>query len=934
MTRKMLTYLACPFIGAYFRCTSKTAWRLRSILSVLGFVSLSGFGGLASASEAEALEVCNVAAFQTTLQAVSGSLEARAYWLNRQLAKWPRTQDVAAFKLYSSTSGMLEVAVGQRVVGADVVLSLDVFRDAFPTTLSTRFKFVADGMVLKIRDADLSRAADLQRRQVVLVQENADGVVLKASGLQSAGALDDLYAPAKNLSDLGVTVSSKKTSFKLWAPTAQKVSVCRYEKSSGAAKSFEAMQWNAATGIWSLSTPADLSGQYYLYVVEVFVPGVGMVRNRVTDPYSISLTADSKRSYIARLDSAKLQPKSWNSTPAPTKVKAQTDMAVYELHVRDFSINDSSVSTAHRGKYLAFTEINSNGMQHLRALSKAGMTDVHLLPVFDFGSVPEVACLTPDIKADMHDEMQLAAVSAVAEKDCFNWGYDPFHYSAPEGSYATDAADGATRILEFRQMVTALHQAGLRVGMDVVYNHTFVFGQSEKSVLDRIVPGYYHRLNAVGQVEQTTCNSCGNTATENLMMGKLLVDSVLQWAKEYKIDSFRFDLMAHQPRAVMEELQGKLKAQTGREIQLIGEGWNFGEIANGARFVQASQLSLNGTGIGTFSDRSRDAVRGGGAADTSKTIMTQKGYINGLADPDQNASDLFKAADMLRVGLAGSLREYVMTTYDGTKKALKDIDYSGQPAGYVSQPGEVVNYVENHDNQTLFDLNVYKLPLDTSRADRARVQMLGAATTAFSQGVAYFHAGLDVLRSKSLDRDSFNSGDWFNRLDWSYQTNNFAIGLPPKAANGEAYFLMQPLLANPLIKPTSDEIKLARDMFRDLLKIRASSSLFHLRTAAEVQQRLHFENVGAGQNGAVIVGHLDGKNYPDAHYKSVIYFINVSALAQSLDLPNQEARAYVLHPVHVSANAADKRIAATASYSAAQGRFTLPALSAVVFVEK
>lgn len=937
MTKKMFARIACALHGVNCRNTNWLGLRLPTVqfsFSLLGFISMSGVAATASANGPDALEVCNIDAFQTTLQRVSNPLEARAYWLSRHLAKWPGTQDVGVFKLYSSSAGKIEAVVGKRVAGADEVLSLEVFHDALPTALSTRFKFVADGVVLKIRDADLARASALLQAQTVLVQENANGEVIKVSGLQMAGALDDLYAPAKDMDDLGVSVSGKKTSFKVWAPTAQTVSVCRYEKSSGAAKSFEAMQWNSATGIWSLSTPADLSGQYYLYVVEVFVPGVGMVRNRVTDPYSISLAADSKRSYIARLDAAGLKPASWNRTPVSVKVKAQTDMAVYELHVRDFSINDSSVSAIHRGKYLALTETKSNGMKHLLALSKAGMTDVHLLPVFDFGSVPEVACISPVVKGDESDETQQVAVSASAEKDCFNWGYDPFHYSAPEGSYATNAADGATRILEFRQMVTALHKAGLRVGMDVVYNHTFVFGQSEKSVLDRIVPGYYHRLNALGQVEQTTCNSCGNTATENMMMGKLLVDSVVQWAKEYKIDSFRFDLMAHQPRAVMEELQRKLKAQTGREIQLIGEGWNFGEIANGARFVQASQLSLNGSGIGTFSDRSRDAVRGGGDANASASIVNRKGYINGLASPDQNATDLFKAADMLRVGLAGSLREYVMTTYDGTKKALKDIDYAGQPAGYVSQPGEVVNYVENHDNQTLFDLNVYKLPPDTSRADRARVQMLGAATTAFSQGVAYFHAGLDVLRSKSLDRDSFNSGDWFNRIDWNYQENNFAIGLPPKAANAEAYPLMLPLLANPLIKPTVSEIKLARDMFRDLLSLRASSSLFHLRTAAEVQQRLHFYNVGADQNGAVIVGHLDGRNYPGAHYNSLMYFINVAAHAQSLDLPNQQGRAYLLHPVHTSADAADKRIAATASYSAAQGRFTLPARSAVVFVEK
>jgi pullulanase-type alpha-1,6-glucosidase len=555
------------------------------------------------------------------------------------------------------------------------------------------------------------------------------------------------------------------------------------------------------------------------------------------------------------------------------------------------------------------------------------------LPVFDFGSVPEIACLSPVMPADATGEAPQAAVSAVAEKDCFNWGYDPFHYNAPEGSYATNAMDGAARIIEFRQMVTALHKAGLRVGMDVVYNHTFVFGQSEKSVLDRVVPGYYHRLNANGRVEQSTCNSCGNTATENMMMGKLMVDSVLQWAKEYKIDSFRFDLMAHQPRSVMEELKSQLKAQTGREIQLIGEGWNFGEIANGARFIQASQLSLNGSGIGTFSDRSRDAIRGGGSADAGASVVNKKGYVNGLANIDQSAIDLLKAADMVRVGLAGSLREYVMTTYDGSKKPLKEIDYGGQPAGYVSAPGEVVNYVENHDNQTLFDINAYKLPTDTNREDRARVQMLAAATTAFSQGVAYFHAGIDVLRSKSLDRDSFNSGDWFNRIDWRYQDNNFAVGLPPKAANGDAYFLMQPLLANAQIKPGPAEIKLARDMFRDLLAIRASSSLFHLRTAADVQQRLRFYNVGAEQNGAVIAGYLDGKNYPDAQYKSVLYFINVAAAPQTLDLPEQRKRAYVLHPIHLSPEAADKRIAASANYSAGSGQFTLPARSALVFVE-
>ncbi len=910
---------------------------LRSSVLVAGFLLLAGSAGLASASDVAALDACNVDAFETVLQPAAhpDPVEARALWLNRQLAKWPgvQAQDGGHFRLYYSSAGKLNLRAGGKVSGADGALPLRVFRDSLPAPLSTRFKFVAEGVVLAVADADLARMSGLHRQQMVLVQETADGQVIAHTGLQIAGALDDLYGAAKNTEDLGVRVADKRTGFTLWAPTAQKVALCLYEKGSGLATTIDPMQWDAVNGSWSLSKPSDLSGQYYKYIVDVFVPGVGVVRNGVTDPYSISLTTDSRRSYVARLDSAALQPRGWVGTRAPNKVKAQTDMAVYELHVRDFSINDNSVTAAHRGKYLAFTELGSNGMKHLLTLAKAGMSDVHLLPVFDLASVPETGCVTPVIQGGVDSESQQAAVTAVAQKDCFNWGYDPFHYSAPEGSYASDAADGARRIIEFRQMVMALHKAGLRVGMDVVYNHTDGTGQKASSVLDRIVPGYYHRLNAAGAIEQSTCTPCGNTATENVMMGKLMVDSVLLWAKEYKIDSFRFDLMAHQPRAVMEELQARLKTQTGRDIQLIGEGWNFGEVADGARFVQASQLSLNGSGIGTFSDRSRDAVRGGGAADSGNSVVTQKGYINGLANAGQPVTDLLKAADMVRVGLAGSLRDYVMTTYDGSTKTLKEINYSGQPAGYVSQPGEVVNYVENHDNQTLFDINVYKLPLDTSREDRARVQMLGAATTAFSQGVAYFHAGLDVLRSKSLDRNSYNSGDWFNRIDWTYQDNYFATGLPPKSDNGEAYVMMQPLLANPLIKPGSADIRLARDMFRDLLKIRASSSLFHMRTSAEVQQRLRFENVGAQQNGAVIVAHLDGRNYPAASYQAIMYFINVADAPQTLDLASQKGQRYRLHPVHTSKHAADKRVAVAASYDALHGRFTLPARSAVVFVQ-
>ncbi|MES2150627.1 MAG: alpha-1,6-glucosidase domain-containing protein [Pseudomonadota bacterium] len=876
---------------------------------------------------AATLENCNDAAFATTLRPAAGSLEARALWLNRHLALWPGVEASGVFKLYHAANGTIAI-VDKQIKGADGALALTQFTGALPAP-AARFDYAGKGALLTVSAADLPA---LHRQQLVMVHEAPDGTVLAATRLQAAGALDDLYAAAGGIADLGATPAHQHTSFKLWAPTAQAVAVCTYASGDSGATAIKAMQFDAANGSWQANMPADLSGHYYKYLVDVLVDGVGLVRNGVTDPYSLSLTTDSKRSYIANLAAPALTPAGWDSTPAPRKVKAQTDMVVYELHVRDFSINDTSVSAAKRGKYGAFTETGSNGMRHLAALARAGLTDIHLLPVYDIGSVPEHGCALPMPEGAPDSEAQQALIRKTAETDCFNWGYDPFHYTSPEGSYASNPADGARRILEFRQMVMQLHRAGLRVGMDVVYNHTFTAGQKEKSVLDRIVPGYYHRLNAAGVIERSSC--CDNTATENLMMGKLMIDSAVVWARDYKIDSFRFDLMGHQPRATMEQLQSGVDRAAGRHLQLIGEGWNFGEVANGARFVQASQLSLGGSGIGTFSDRARDAVRGGSSSDSGEKLITQQGYINGLVyDPNARAgarprSELMQAADMVRVGLAGSVRNYRLQTWQDSMRQLQEIDYNGQPAGYASAPGEAVNYVENHDNQTLYDINVFKLPLATSGAERARVQMLGAAINAFSQGVAYFHAGVDTLRSKSLDRDSFNSGDWFNRIDWSYQDNYFGSGAPPAEANGKDYGLIKPLLANPAMKPAPADIAFARDVFRDLLKLRASSTLFRMRSASDISERLRFFNTGSQQEPTVIAAHLDGRGYPGAAFKGISYFINVDKVAHTLVLAPEKGKPYRLHP----AQTADARVR-EARYERATGSFSIPPRTAVVFVE-
>lgn len=881
-----------------------------------------------SANAAEPVDICNGEAFETVLHAGAAPIEARAVWLNRRLAQWPGVKAGERFKLYHSPTGGISAPVGGRVEGAAGAVEMTLFTDPVPAGAARRFKYVGAGPVLALPASTLPTLSDLHRRQLVLVQEDGNGRVRAATRLQAAGALDDLYAAAGKAGAMGAGGKS----FKLWAPTAHQVHVCTYDGGSTPATGAVPMRFDAATGIWS----APLAGKYYKYAVDVVADGMGLVRNLVTDPYSVSLTTDSKRSYIADLASQRLKPAGWDRHRLPAKVKAQTDMVVYELHVRDFSINDKTVPPSKRGKYAAFGEFGSNGMKHLSALSHAGMTDIHLLPAYDIASVPEQDCAVPVPTGAPDSAEQQALIRKTVHTDCFNWGYDPYHYSAPEGSYASDPADGARRIVEFRDMVMNLHRAGLRVGMDVVYNHTFRSGQHEKSVLDRIVPGYYHRLNAAGAVEQSTC--CDNTATENMMMEKLMIDSAELWTRHYKIDSFRFDLMGHQPRAAMERLQARVNKAAGRHVQLIGEGWNFGEVENGARFVQASQLSLNGSGIGTFSDRARDHVRGGGASDSGETMLKTQGYINGLVyDPNARAgqrpaTDLLQAADMVRVGLAGSVRSYRMQTHNDAVRSLEAVDYSGQPAGYASEPGEAVNYVENHDNQTLYDMNAFKLPLATSSADRARVQMLGAAINAFSQGVAYFHAGIDTLRSKSLDRNSFNSGDWFNRIDWSYQDNYFGTGLPPADDNGKDYHLIAPLLANAALKPAPADIAFARDAFRDLLKIRASSTLFRLRSSADINQRLVFKNTGSKQVPTVLAARIDGKGYPGARFKAVNYFINVDKEARSIAIDAHTGSRMRLHPVHIAPGAADKR-AAQAAYDRASGMLSIPARTAVVFVE-
>jgi pullulanase len=506
---------------------------------------------------------------------------------------------------------------------------------------------------------------------------------------------------------------------------------------------------------------------------------------------------------------------------------------------------------------------------------------------------------------------------------------------APEGSYSTNP-DGPTRILEYRQMVQALAEVGLYTVQDVVFNHTNASGQATRSVLDRIVPGYYHRLNSSGMVERSTC--CDNTATEHNMMRRLMIDTVVLMAVQYKIDGFRFDLMGHHMLADMIAVREALDALTmeehgvdGSSIYIYGEGWNFGEVANNARGVNATQLNVPGTGIGVFNDRLRDAVRGGSPFGDREKQGLANGIFsnpNGLSADNESLERVLLFADQTRVGLAGNLRDYTFVDRTGATVTGADVDYNGSPVGYTLDPQENIIYVDKHDNESLYDNNIYKAPAGTSMADRVRMQILGNAFVLYAQGIPFVQAGTELLRSKSLDRNSYNSGDWFNRLDFTYQTNNFGVGLPIAGDNSAEWPRMRPFLADPANVPTSDDIIATMERWQDMLRVRYSSPLFRLPTAAAVQEKLVFLNVGPDQQPGVIVMLLDdtaGERVDDT-YSQIVVIFNTTNETVTFSDPALTA-AYTLHPVLAAGSDEVMKQAAFTS-----GTFSVPALTAAVFV--
>ncbi|WP_323953968.1 pullulanase-type alpha-1,6-glucosidase [Aeromonas hydrophila] len=900
--------------------------------------------------------------------AAFGVAGASAHLIDGNTLIWQGGKDKPHVRLYYTESGTIKA-------NAEGVFDFPYITLA-PTSLTAeqqaKYPHLKDAAAFALpAGKDLK---PLLKGELVAIGTDADGILQGATLVQSAGALDALYSEAATKLTYGAVVEGGNVTFRLWAPTAKSVKLALFD---GQHKPLgeRTMTLDEASGSWSVQGGSELVGKFYRYDIQVYHPVSRKLESyQVTDPYSLSLAMNSEFSQVVDLNDPALKPEGWDSLKAPHSQQNPADITIYEAHVRDLTGNDDSTPAEHRGKFLGLTDTDTAPVKHLQALAKSGVSHLHLLPVFDIATVNEDPAKVANISDDfgklcqVNPEVQNSKFAGYCSSgqtieavlgdlqgsdskenpqvqelygylrgvDSFNWGYDPYHYTTPEGSYATNA-EGSQRILEFREMVKAIKQnIGMNVVMDVVYNHTNEAGLGPKSVLDKIVPWYYQRLNPeTGSVENSTC--CSNTAPEHAMFAKLMDDSLVTWARDYKIDAFRFDLMGHHPKDQMVQALAAVK-QVNPEMYFYGEGWNFGEVQDDKRFVQATQKHLAGTGIGSFSDRLRDAVRGGSPFDGGDTIRKTQGFGNGaLVDANEmdgvDRATALHQADLVRLGMAGNLKDFILTDKDGMPKKGSDIDYNGQPAGYAQDPTEIQNYVDKHDNQTLFDNLIYKAP---QGADLVRMQGVSLATAMLGQGIPFTHAGVELLRSKSMERDSYDSGDWYNRVDYTLADNNFDKGLPRKDKDGDNYPLIEKVLGKH-VKPSGADMATMVGFYQELAELRQSSRLLRLGSGAEVIKRVDFRNTGPDQEPGLIVMTVDdGVNAGadlDPAIDGLVVMINATNAPQSIsDFRDGNDQPIDLTSLQLSpAHHGGESIARDAAVNG--GTLTLGAWSAAVFVK-
>lgn len=552
--------------------------------------------------------------------------------------------------------------------------------------------------------------------------------------------------------DLELSVDNSGTHFKLWSPKAQSVNLYIYRNGAGGSPEQTVAMTKGENGTWTANFPTKMYGKFYTFGVTVD----GKEMAQTPGVWAKAVGVNGHRAAI--IDFAQTNPQGWDADHGPA-VKNITDAVIYEMHHRDFSIHPSS-GIAHKGKFLALTEEDTRSPQNLKTgidhLKELGVTHVHILPSYDYNSV---------------DEANLPA-------NQYNWGYDPYNYNAPEGSYSTDPAVPATRVREMKEMVKALHDAGIGVVMDVVYNHT---ADNDASNFSLTAPGYYYRHRQDGSYSDAS--GCGNeTASDRQQMQNFIVNSVKYWAKEYHIDGFRFDLMAIHDTETMDKVAAELK-KINPSIFVYGEGWTAGDspLAPERRALKENVAKMKG--IAVFSDDIRDAVKG------HFSNAQDRGFATGKPGNEET----------VKIGVVAST-------------AHPQVDYSkgnNSRFPYASAPTQIINYVSCHDDLMLTDKLAKSMPGSTPE-QRMRAARLAQAIVFTAQGTPFMFAGEELFRDKKGVHNSYKSPDSINAIDWNL-----------KAANNDQFQFYKGLIAmrkaHPAFRMTTTE-EIARNIVFDKVK--------------------------------------------------------------------------------------------------------------------
>ncbi|MCB9201902.1 MAG: type I pullulanase [Flavobacteriales bacterium] len=524
--------------------------------------------------------------------------------------------------------------------------------------------------------------------------------------------------PVYDGNDLGVTYTPEKTVVKLWSPEAEEVVLRAYELPYGGAMWKKENLHLTKNGVWEAELQGDWKNTYYTLQIKYN----GEWLSEQPDPYAKAVGTNGMRGMI--IDFKDTNPENWNEDKKP-ELKSYNDIILYEAHIRDFSIHKNS-GMRFKGKYIAFTESGTKnfqgkatGVDHLKEM---GITHIHLLPSFDFKSIDE----------------------KIPNNKEYNWGYDPQNYNVPEGTYATNADDGRVRILEYKEMVEALHKNGIRVIMDVVYNHT---GHTKESVFNQLVPGYYYRQWENGKFSDAS--ACGNEiASDRPMVRKYIVESVKYWANEYHLDGFRFDLMAIHDIETMNQVASELR-KINPTIFVYGEGWTAGDSPLPVEQRALKQNAKKLENVSVFSDDIRDGIKG------HWSDVHEKGFVSG--NPNLK--------EVVKFGIVASTNhpQVILGTHDS---------YAKEP--YAKKPSDVIGYVSCHDNNTLYD----KLKIANPHASEESIRemdKLASTIILTSQSVPFLHMGVEMKRTKDGVENSYKSPDSINQINWDWKDENYGL---------------------------------------------------------------------------------------------------------------------------------------------------------------